>query len=515
MEVEAVAQELATAVHGENWTRLLAILAEVDDLRRAAAVLSWDQQTYMPPGGAQARADQLATLERLAHQRLSQPEVGELLERLAEETTALDPESPPARLLAVARREYQRATKVPPALVEELARVSSLALNVWAEAKAEADFSRFRPHLERLVALQVEKADALGHGGQRYDALLDLFEPGLPTAEVERLFGRLKEGLIPLVQAISQQLDRVSDAVLRQPYPEDQQWAFTLEVLEAMGFDWRRGRQDRSAHPFTTSFAPDDVRITTRFQPNYLGSGLFASIHEGGHALYEQGVPRAWRRTPLAEGASLGIHESQSRLWENVVGRSRPFWQHFFPRLQRRFPDQLGRVDLETFYRAINRVEPSPIRVEADEVTYNLHIFLRFELEQELVAGRLAVADLPEAWNERMQAYLGIRPAHDGEGVLQDVHWASGLFGYFPTYTLGNVLSVQFYQQALEEHPGLPEEIASGQLGGLLAWLRERIHQYGACYEPAELVRRVTGRALDPEPYLSYIRAKYGEIYDL
>ncbi|HEX6971461.1 MAG TPA: carboxypeptidase M32, partial [Limnochordia bacterium] len=399
-----------------SFDRLREILAQVDDLRRAAALLSWDQQTYMPPQGAEARAEQLATLERLAQAALTQPEVGDLLAALEPWAASLPADSFEASLIRVTRREYDKLVKVPARLVAELARATALATDVWARARKDADFGAFRPHLERVVALTIEKADCLG-GASRYDALLDEYEPDMPSETVDQLFQALKERLVPLVQAISERLDRIDDSVLRRSYPLQGQWEFGVEVLKAMGFDMTRGRQDQSPHPFTTSFSPRDVRVTTLLRPDRLAFGLFATIHEGGHGLYEQGIPWEFHRTPLAGGASLGVHESQSRLWENVIGRSRAFWRHFFPILQRMMPEQLADTDAETFYRAVNRVEPSFIRVEADEVTYTLHIFVRYDLERMLVEGTLSVADLPDAWNERMQAYLGLVPPDDGAGV--------------------------------------------------------------------------------------------------
>lgn len=498
-----------------RWTRLREILAEVDDLQRAAALLSWDQQTYMPPSGAEARAEQMSTLDRLAQAAFVQPEVGDLLSALEPWAAGLPYESYEASLIRLARREYEKMVKIPNRLVAELAQATALATDAWVRAKEKADFESFRPQLERVLALTIEKAEALGYAESRYDALLDQFEPGMTAAVVSRVFDGLKARLIPLVQRISERLDRIDDDLLRQPYPVDRQWAFGLEVLQAMGFDLQRGRQDQSPHPFTTSFSSHDVRLTTKLYPEKFAFGLFATIHEGGHGLYEQGIPWELRRTPLAGAASLGVHESQSRLWENVIGRSRAFWQHFLPRLAQTFPEQLGRTDLEAFYRAVNRVQPSLIRVEADEVTYTLHIFVRFELEQKLIAGDLAIADLPAAWNERMRAYLGVEPGNAREGVLQDVHWSLGLIGYFPTYALGNLLSVQLYNRAAAERPEIPGEIAAGQFSALREWMKAQVHVHGAKLTPQELVRRATGQELQSEPYLHYIEAKYRDLYDL
>jgi len=384
----------------------------------------------------------------------------------------------------------------------------------WRTARAESDFSRFAPHLDRLVDLTIEKAELLGYEDDVYDALLDLYEPGMRAAEVERVFAGLKERLVPLVAEVAA-APQVDDGFLRVHYDPKQQWDFGMDVLRAIGFDLRRGRQDESAHPFTTSFSHGDVRITTRIRPEDWASGFFATLHEAGHGIHSQGIPASFDDTPLNAGKSLGISESQSRLWENVVGRSRGFWEFWLPRLCGRFPEQLGGIDLDRFYRAINRVERSLIRVEADELTYNLHIFVRFDLERQLVSRRLTVRELPEAWNAKMQEYVGIVPNSDAEGVLQDIHWSMGAIGYFPTYALGNVLSVQYYDQAVKEHPEIPEEIRQGKFDTLRVWMNENIHRWGAIFNAAELTERVTGGPLDSGPYVRYLETKYREIYRL
>lgn len=488
-------------------------MAEVSDLKAAAALLSWDQQTYMPSGGAAARAEQIATLEKLAHGRFVSEEVGAWLEGAAAETQTLGYESDDASLVRLTRRDYDKARRIPPALVEELARQTSLGMEVWVKARGQSDFGLFQGALQTLVDLQRELADCLGNGQRRYDALLDQYEPGMQSADLDRLFADLKSELVPLVQDISQKLDSVRDGVLHQRFPIDKQTTFGLELAQEVGFDLSGGRQDQSVHPFCTSFSNRDVRITTRFDERFLPSALFGTLHETGHALYEQGVRTVLERTPLSGGTSLGIHESQSRLWENLVGRSRGFWKFAYPRLQRTFSRQLAGCSVEAFYRAINRVEPSLIRVEADEVTYNLHIMLRYELEAQLVEDSLPVRDLPEAWNGKMRDYLGITPPNDALGVLQDVHWSHGLFGYFPTYSLGNLISVQFYDRARREIPSIPADIERGEFSPLLDWLRERVHCHGRKFMPAELVHRVTGEALRAEPFVNYLKAKYGEIY--
>jgi carboxypeptidase Taq len=489
-------------------------LKEVKNLAAAAAVLNWDQEVNMPPGGAEARADQLATLEKLAHEKFTTDEIGVLLSDLAQAGFPYD--SDEAALVRAARRDYDLARKLPPALVEEMARTFALGQPIWAKARAAQQFSQFQEILTKIVDLNIQKAEAYGYQDCLYDALLDQFEPGMKTAEVNQVFAALKAGLVPLVQAIAAKTGAADDAVLRQDFDETAQWNFSMELLKAIGFDLQRGRQDKSTHPFTTSFSVNDVRVTNRFYKDAFPSSIFSALHEGGHGLYEQNIAQSLNGTLLADGASLGVHESQSRMWENVVGRSREFWQFYYPRLQQCFPAQLQNVSMDAFYRAINKVTPSFIRVEADEVTYNLHIFLRFELEQDLLERRLPIKNLPAAWNAKMEAYLGLTPPHDALGVLQDIHWSGGMMGYFPTYTLGNILSLQFYSQALQAMPDLPQQFSRGEFGALLAWLRNNLHRHGRKFTANELIERVTGaKTVDVEPYLTYIKRKFGEIYGL
>ncbi|HMQ54093.1 MAG TPA: carboxypeptidase M32 [Anaerolineae bacterium] len=489
-------------------------LKEVHNLNQAASLLGWDQQTYMPPGGAAARAEQLSTLSKIAHEKFTSDEIGQLLADLAGADFEYD--STEASLVRVAQREYHKARKLPPDLVAEMSKTFALAHEIWTKARAESDFAQFRDTLAKIIDLNVQAAEAYGYEDHIYDALLDLYEPGMKSAEVKAVFDELKGTLVPLVKSIADQQDVVDDTVMHLDYDEQKQWDFGLLPLQAIGYDLKRGRQDKSTHPFTTSFSVNDVRITTRVYKNELPTALFGTLHEGGHALYEQNIDQSLEGTLLAGGTSLGVHESQSRLWENVVGRSREFWQFYYPKLQEFFPEQLGSVDLETFYRAVNKSEPSLIRVAADEVTYNLHIFLRFELEQALLTQTLRVDHLPEAWNAKMEEYLGLTPPNNAQGVLQDIHWSGGMMGYFPTYTLGNILSLQFYQQTLQDIPDLPQQFARGEFGALLNWFRERIHRHGSKFTANELIRRVTGaEQIEAGPYLAYIKAKYGEIYQL
>ncbi len=483
---------------------------EVHDLQMVAGILDWDQQCYMPPGGGEARAEQFATISRLAHEKLVADEVGQLLADLG--SNGYDYDSDEASLIRLVKDEYERKRKLPTTLVEELARHSSAAHEVWVKARADSNFKHFQPALEKMVDLKRQQAEALGPSDSPYDPLLHEYEPHMKTAQVKAVFDGLKKEIVPLVKAILPKVDSVSDAPVRQPFDVDKQREFGVMAVKKFGFDFERGRQDMAVHPFCTHFSMDDVRLTTRFDPDFLNTALFGTMHESGHGMYEQGVSPALKRTLLAEGASLGVHESQSRLWENLVGRSRGFWKFFYPKLQATFP-QLAKTDLEGFYRAINKVSPSLIRVEADELTYSLHIMLRFELEQEMIDGTARVADLPEIWNAKMKDYLGITPPNDKMGVLQDVHWSVGYIGYFATYALGTIVSVQLWDKALADHPGIPSEIERGEFSTLLAWLRANVHQHGKKFTPVETVQRATGGPLNSIPYVKYLKTKYGEIY--
>ncbi|HEY1016763.1 MAG TPA: carboxypeptidase M32, partial [Herpetosiphonaceae bacterium] len=477
------------------------------------AVLGWDQKTYMPAGGAQGRAEQMATLSKIAHEMMTSDKTGQLLDSV--HTEGLDPDSDDARLVDVVTDDYERSLKLPAEFVARFSKARALSNQAWQRARADKDFPGFQADLETIVGLVREEAGLLGYDAHPYDALLDSYERGLTTAQVASVFDELKRGTVPLVRAIADLGDDGRDACLHQPFDEGRQEAFGVEVVSRFGYDWSRGRQDRTAHPFCTQFGRNDVRITTRFNPDWLAPALFGTLHETGHALYEQGVKPELSRTPLERGASLGIHESQSRLWENLIGRSLPFWTYFYPRLQEFFPEQLGKVDLTTFYRAINAVKPSLIRVEADEVTYNLHVMIRFELEQQLVAGTLPIADLPAAWNAKYEEYLGVTPPDAALGVLQDVHWSGGMIGYFPTYTFGNVLSVQFFEAAVAAHPEINDEIGRGEFGTLYRWLQENIYQHGRKFKPNELVTRVTGRPMEAAPYVRYLKQKFAPLYGI
>ncbi len=501
-----------TADSHHAFSRLRDIVAQVSDLRAAASVLSWDQETYMPPGAAESRANQLATLRRIAHERFTSDEIGVLLDELEPLAAELDPSSTEAGLVRVLRRDFDKAVKLPTDLVVAIAEAVSRGKEAWKTARKEDRFGLFAPHLERLIDLTRQKAEAYGYDDHVYDAILDEYEPGMKTAQVTEIFRALREELVPIVAAIAAN-EETSDAVLHQRFDHRRQWDFGLDVIRAFGYDFERGRQDLSTHPFTTTFSINDVRITTRVNEAFLNPGLFGTLHEAGHALYEQGIDLELERTLLADGTSLGMHESQSRLWENLIGRSRVFWQYYYPRLQSVFPEQLNTTSIDAFYRAINKVKPGVIRVEADEVTYNLHIMLRFELEKELLEGRLDVHDLPLAWNTRMQDYLGVVPDTDAEGVLQDIHWSLGAFGYFPTYAIGNLMSTQLYSEALSELGELESQIAEGNFADLLAWLRSKIHRHGRKRDANDLLKDITGQPLQAGSWLTYIRRKYGELY--
>ena len=493
--------------------QLKALLADISDLSYAAALLGWDQQTYMPTGGARGRGNQLALLGRLVHERVTSPELGKLLDELKPYAASLDPDSDDARLVKVTARGYEKAVRVPVKHVVEFAQVTTLGQQAWIEARAKSDFSIFRPHLEKIVALRQEYASFFPNFEHPYDALLDDFEPNMKTADVKAIFDGLRPKQVELIKAIAGK-PQVDDSFLHQPFDEKKQWDFGVEVITRFGYDWNRGREDKAPHPFTTSFGINDVRITTRVAPEFLNTMLFGTMHECGHALYGMGVAPELERTGLEGGASLAVHESQSRLWENLVGRSFSFWQYFYPRLQETFPKLAG-ITLENFYKGINKVKPSLIRVEADEATYNLHIMLRLELEIALLEGKVMPRDMPDLWNARMQEYLGVTPPNDAQGVLQDIHWSGGSIGYFSTYALGNLISVQLWEKINQDIPDLVEQIRQGKFETLLGWLHEKIHRHGGKFEPQELVMKVTGSKIDPAPYVRYLTKKYSEIYNL
>jgi len=491
------------------------ILAEVTDLSRAAALLEWDQETYMPPGGVQSRAEQLSTLLRLAHVHFTSDEVGRLLSELEDEPGGRPFDSDEASLIRVTRRDYDQERKLPPDLVAEAARAGSVSRPVWEKARRDENFSLFAPYLEKNVELNRRIADAIGYEDRPYDALLDRSEPGMTTAQLEAIFAELKTAIVPLVTDITRHADLVDDRVLYRGFDPDLQVPFALDVVKRLGYDLERGRQDMSTHPFSTAFGPGDVRITTRVSRDFFNECLFGSIHESGHAMYNQGMGADIDRTPLWGGASPGVHESQSRLWENLVGRSPAFWRHFYPSLRSVFPEPLRDVDEEAFYRAVNRSYPSLIRVEADEVTYNMHVLLRFELENEMLEGTLKVQDLPEAWNARFKSYLGLNVPNDREGALQDIHWSYVSFGIFPGYTIGNLIGAQLMEKIRADIPDLEAQFERGQFADLLGWLRRNVHRHGRKFTPNELMERATGKPLTAAPWIAYVQQKFGALYGL
>jgi carboxypeptidase Taq len=482
--------------------RLRTALAEIADLNHAESVLDWDARVSMPPNGASARAAVAATLTTLAHEKFISDEIGELLDAAAPD----EEDSVEAALVRVTRRLWDRARQVPAELAGEMAQANGVAVAAWDKAKAASSFELFRPHLERQLELKQRYIECFPETTRAYDVLLEEYEQGMTTIEVAEIFDTLKQELLPIVERHRERLS--DDASLSGPYPVAAQREASLVVLKAFGYDESSWRIDETPHPFASKPGAGDIRLTTHTEENDLTS-LFSTMHEFGHGVYEYDVDLAFARTPLEGGTSSAIHESQSRTWENLVGRSHGFWRWFYPQLQSLLPDALGGIDEQSFVRAVNAVRPGLIRGDADEVTYGLHITLRFELEQELLAGTVAVRDLPEEWNMRMKEYLGIDVPDDARGVLQDMHWSVGLFGYFPTYQLGNIVSVQIWERARAELGDLEQQFASGEFSALREWLREQIYRHGSRYPPRELLQRVTGSNIDPEPYLQYLRAKF------
>jgi carboxypeptidase Taq len=482
-------------------------LFDFDALRSSIALLEWDQQTFMPKGGADARAEHLGILSRMAHEVLVSDETAKALEGAKAEAEGDD-----MALLRVVQRTVDQATKLPATLVEEKTRLAAIAHEKWVEARSNSDFATFAPYLERMFEIAREEAECFGYKDHIYDALFDLYEEGGTAADATAMFESIKGPQVALVKEIAEQPE-IDDSFLVGNWDESKQKAFTESISKAIGFDFNRGRQDTAPHPFCTGWSVGDIRLTTRYKP-YLGSAIFGTLHESGHGMYEQGSPVEWDRTPLFGGVSLGIHESQSRLWENIVGRSKAFWSHFLPSLQSTFPE-LTSVNLDTFYRAINKVERSYIRVEADELTYNLHVLTRFEIECAILTGELAVKDLPDAWNAKYEEYLGVTPRNDAEGCLQDVHWSQGSIGYFPTYSMGNLLSYQIWETLKKDVGDVDGLIADGKFEPILEWLKAKIYSKGKKFPPKDLVLQVTGKPIQADDYLSSLSAKYREIYNL
>ena len=489
--------------------RETALLGSIESL------LGWDERTQMPPAAGDYRAEQMTYLAGLIHERRTSPRIGEWLNQLLETDLAADPHSDSGATIRHFKRQYDKKVKLPQRLVEELTRTAVHGQQVWVEARANNDFAAFCPLLEKTFALKREQADALGYPACRYDALLDDYEPEALTSDVTQVLADLRQQLVPLVAEIRGAARQPDTRCLKDHFPAAAQEEFGKEAAAVLGFDFHRGRLDVTAHPFCTSVGPHDHRITTRYEEDYLPGAFFGILHEAGHGIYDQGLRVDHYGLPLGEAVSLGIHESQSRLWENLVGRSRAFWEFFYARLKTQFAATFAGVSLQDFYFAINDVRPSLIRVEADEATYNLHILIRFELEQALLNEDLKTADLPGAWNEKYRHYLGLTPPTDSEGVLQDIHWSAGLIGYFPTYSLGNLYAAQFFEQADADLGGLASMFRCGDFGLLRDWLRQHIHEPGQRYSSAELVQRVTGKPLSHAPLMRHLRGKFGPLYGL
>jgi carboxypeptidase Taq len=499
----------------QSYADLITRFKDCSLLGSCASVLGWDERTYMPREGAAHRADQMALLARLAHETLTAPRIGRLLKEAENSDLVRDGDSVAAVNVREIRRVYDRAVKLPKSLVEELARTTTQAQGVWQEARQKNDFAAFRPWLEKIVDLKRQEAAAIGYADSPYDALLDEYEPGATTKEVTTVFAALRMELTPLIGAILDSGRKPKRELLQRDYPIERQQSFGREAAAAIGFDFEAGRLDTTTHPFCSGIGPGDCRITTRYNPRFFNESFFGILHEAGHGIYEQGLDPTHAGTPMGSAASLGIHESQSRLWENQVGRGPAFWEHFFPRARKTFPEALRRVGQDDFLFAINDVQRSFIRVEADEATYNLHIILRFELEQALIRGDLKPADVPEVWTQKFHASFRLTPPTDALGCLQDIHWSMGGLGYFPTYTLGNLYAAQLMERARDDLGDLDDDFRRGEFGRLKGWLNQKVHRLGQQYRAPELCRRVTGKALTHKHLLTYLRGKYAPLYGI
>lgn len=494
--------------------KLLKLENELHDLSAAKSVLGWDQETYMPERGIDGRAYSLSTLEVTGHKKFTRKYTGKLIKEL--ESVVIGPEFSDydRALVRNLKRDYEQKIKLPAKFVKEFSELASRATETWKKARNENNFSVFAPYLEKIVGMKRKEAKYLGYQQFPYDVLLEQYEPGMTQAKLENIFSELKQYTLETLEKIKQSNVKPKTELLKVHYPAEKQLDFSRKVVESMGFDFSAGRMDQSAHPFTSSSHPNDVRITTRIDENYLSTCLTSCIHETGHALYEQGIDIGLARTRLADGASYGFHESQSRLWENYIGKSPAFWRFWFDKLKGVSPENLANVNDEEFVLAMNDVAPSLIRTEADEVTYNLHIILRFEIEKDLINGEIEVKDIPTVWNNKMKEYLGIVPESDSAGCLQDIHWACGDFGYFPTYSLGNMYAAQIYHRLCEEYPDLDEKVARGDLLFIRKWLADKIHKYGKTYQPEDLIKMVTGEELNPKYFREYLKRKFGKIYN-
>ena len=482
---------------------------EIMQLNYIGALLGWDQQVNMPKGSIKGRANQMALMQNMIHSRIKSDRTGNLIKE-AEKLDSLSETD--LAMIREAKRDYKHATKIPDELVSEIAKTSSLAHIEWEKAREKSDFSIFKPYLEKIIKLRIEFAEKLDTGSTLYSTLLDLFEPGATYDWILKIFNGLRPKLVKIVEKLNSVSDKPNKSILKKHYDAEKQWQLSLDIIKKLNFDFNTGRQDKATHPFTTSLSAIDTRITTRIREDFLPDCLFSTIHECGHALYQMGFKEEIQGTRLADGCSMGIHESQSRMWENIVGRSKEFWKYWYPIFQKIFPENLKDYPMEEFHRSINVVQPSFIRVDADEVTYGLHIILRFELEKMIIEDNLQASELPELWNTKMEELLGITPPNDALGVLQDVHWTSG-FGYFPSYALGNLYAAQIYNHALKQNPGLPQDYEKGQFSNLLNYLKENVYQYGLIYRAPDLIKRITGEDLNPDYFIKYVEDKYYPIY--
>jgi carboxypeptidase Taq len=492
---------------------LTGLFKEATILSSCEAVLGWDERTYMPRKGAESRANALALLAGMVHEKITNPRIGDIINELENGAIDIKADTIESANIREMRRDYDLSVKLPKALVEELSKTVTLAQNAWQEARAKNDFDSFKPHFEKVIKLKQQSAEHFGYEGSPYNAMLDIFEPGMTTEDVTKIFADLRNDLVELLGKIESTGNKPDTSILHRDFPETTQQEFGMKAASAIGFDFEAGRLDKTTHPFCTGFGPGDTRITTRYNEKFFNAAFFGIMHEAGHGIYDQGLPVEHYGTPAGESISLGIHESQSRMWENMVGRSKPFWKHFFPVARGLYSKSLKDVDLDTFYFAINEVKPSFIRVEADEATYNLHILLRFELESGFFNGDIKLDDVPFEWNERFEKYFGIKPPDNAQGCLQDVHWSAGLIGYFPTYTLGNLYSAQFFAKADKDLGGLDKDFEKGEFNRLLGWLRKNIHEHGKRYRADELVKKVTGEPLSHKYLIDYMTKKFGELY--
>lgn len=495
-----------------DYQKLTELNTEIKLIGSTTAVLHWDQSTQMPAAAGPYRAKQLAVLKSLIHEKLTSKEMGDVLDRLATQENALDDEQ--KRVVQMTRHQFEKSTQIPADLQKQLSQIQAETYQMWAQVRPENDFEKIRPLLEKQFELTFEKANHLKGYATPYDALIDDFDEGTTSEEIQTVFSELRSKLVPLVKQVTDAKE-ADDSCLHRHYPLEAQIEFGKSIIKNLGYDFSRGRMDKTTHPFCINFSSQDVRITYRYKEDFLNEFLTAAIHESGHGMYEQGVNTKYDGTILASGVSMGVHESQSRLWENLVGRSQNFWQHHFPLAQKAFPEALGDVTLDEFYKAMNKVQPGLIRVDADELTYNLHVMIRFDLENQLFEGQLKFKDLPEAWNARYKSDLGIDVTEVKDGVMQDVHWYTGLWGYFPSYTLGNLMSAQFFDAAVQAHSQIPDEISQGKFSTLHGWLKDNVYQHGRRYPSKELLKRATGSDLSVKPFMDYSTKKYSALYGL